>query len=226
MSQLKSMGTAQNVKVYRRHGAVGKLFGVSFANLGKLKKQLRTNQALAERLWKTANVDARTLALMIADPEELKASVLDGWLRDIRYPLLAGMLADVVAQSRFADSRLIKWCKSPNEITRTAGYSLVCSVFKAAEKSKLAAQYLDDAACKKILATIEAEIHGSRNQARQAMNGALIAIGIYRPRLTALAKKTAKRIGKVTVDHGETGCKTPDAIAYIDKAVRRKKERR
>jgi hypothetical protein len=33
----------------------------------------------------------------------------------------------------------------------------------------------------------------------------------------------AARIGKVKVDHGETGCKTPDAVPYIKKAVERKK---
>jgi len=26
------------------------------------------------------------------------------------------------------------------------------------------------------------------------------------------------RIGKVDVDHGETSCKTPDAVAYIERA--------
>jgi hypothetical protein len=54
------------------------------------------------------------------------------------------------------------------------------------------------------------------------MNNALIAIGVYKVALTAGAKATAKRIGKVKVDHGETLCTTPDAIAYIDKALKRK----
>ncbi|MEZ5405685.1 MAG: hypothetical protein R3F23_05755 [Verrucomicrobiia bacterium] len=31
------------------------------------------------------------------------------------------------------------------------------------------------------------------------------------------AKTVAKGIGKVVVDHGETGCKTPDAVSYIEK---------
>jgi hypothetical protein len=53
---------------------------------------------------------------------------------------------------------------------------------------------------------------------------ALIAIGIYRPALTKDAVATAKRIGKVAVDHGETSCKTPDAIPYIERALKRKKK--
>ena len=40
--------------------------------------------------------------------------------------------------------------------------------------------------------------------------------------LAALA--AAKRIGTVEVDHGETGCQTPDAGPYIRKTVAHRKE--
>ena len=33
----------------------------------------------------------------------------------------------------------------------------------------------------------------------------------------------AMRIGKVGVDHGETGCKTPDAIEHIERVKARRK---
>ncbi|MBU0985304.1 MAG: DNA alkylation repair protein, partial [candidate division Zixibacteria bacterium] len=55
MTELKSCGTAQNVKIYRRHGARGDLFGVSFANLGILRKRIGANHDLAEQLWRTGN---------------------------------------------------------------------------------------------------------------------------------------------------------------------------
>ena len=35
--------------------------------------------------------------------------------------------------------------------------------------------------------------------------------------LAAVATAAADRIGKVEVDHGGTGCKTPDAASYIAK---------
>jgi hypothetical protein len=41
--------------------------------------------------------------------------------------------------------------------------------------------------------------------------------------LEKMGTAAASRIGKVEVDHGETGCKTPDAIPYIKKAAARKK---
>lgn len=50
-----------------------------------------------------------------------------------------------------------------------------------------------------------------------AMNSALIAIGCRNAKLEKLAVAAAKRIGPVEVDHGDTSCKTPDAVAYIAK---------
>ena len=52
------------------------------------------------------------------------------------------------------------------------------------------------------------------------MNRALIAIGRRTPPLRRAATAAAKRIGPVEVDHGETGCKTPDAVAAITKKKR------
>jgi len=38
MRELKAMGTAQNRKIYGRHGVETEMYGVSFANLGQLRK--------------------------------------------------------------------------------------------------------------------------------------------------------------------------------------------
>jgi len=53
MAQLKAMGTAQNRKVCSRHGMSGPMFGVSYANLGKLQKKIKVDHDLAEKLWAT-----------------------------------------------------------------------------------------------------------------------------------------------------------------------------
>ena len=60
------------------------------------------------------------------------------------------------------------------------------------------------------------------------MNNALINIGVRNSALEKKAVAAAKRIGKVVVDHGETGCKTPDAASYIAKTLahRRKKAKK
>lgn len=75
MTELKRLGTALTIKIYRRHGAEENFYGVSFANLKVLQNELKTDQALAEQLWETGNVDALCLATMVADPVKFPASL-------------------------------------------------------------------------------------------------------------------------------------------------------
>ena len=51
------------------------------------------------------------------------------------------------------------------------------------------------------------------------MNNALINIGVRNPKLEKIAIAAAGRIGTGEVDHGETSCKTPEAVSYIKKTV-------
>ena len=211
MAALRKMGTAQNVKVYKRHGAGENLFGVSFANLTVLKKQLGVDHDLALALWDTGNSDARTLGTMIADPSALAPDATERWVNETRYYLLSDLLSGLVARSRFAREKMEEWMRSEREFVKQCGYDVLGGLLRDGAE-------ITDSECSKILGRIEKEIHGSPNRARHAMNMALIGIGIYRPALEARAIAAARRIGKVEVDHGETGCKTPDAASYIPKA--------
>jgi hypothetical protein len=85
-------------------------------------------------------------------------------------------------------------------------------------------QDLPDRYFEKYLKTIEKEIHGRKNRVRDAMNGAMIAIGMRSAALEKKATVAAGKVGKVEVDHGETGCKTPDAITYIKKGRARSRK--
>ena len=40
LQELESLGTAQNRKVYARHGVGEPLYGVSYANLGRVEKRI------------------------------------------------------------------------------------------------------------------------------------------------------------------------------------------
>ena len=73
LGALKKAGTAQNRKIYGNHGVTITMYGVSFAELKKLKKQIGTDTDLARQLWATGNHDARILACMIAGNDDLAA---------------------------------------------------------------------------------------------------------------------------------------------------------
>ena len=208
MDELKQMGTSQNVKVYQRHGAGDSVYGVSFANLGRLRKKIGRNHELALALWESGNMDARTLATMVVDVQRLTPLDIDKWMGDIHYYVLVDLFADALSRSPFALEKMKEWMKSKEESRKQCGYSLLASMLKNHVR-------IGENEAKQILETIEREIHSSPNRARHAMNMALIAIGVYQPDMTELAIDHARKIGKVEVDHGETRCRTPDAEDYI-----------
>ena len=215
LAALEAAGTAQNRKVYRRHGVSDPLYGVSYANQGKLAKQNKGDTELAIGLWESGNHDARILAAMIADPEAIRSSLLDAWVRGLDNYVLTDAFSDLVSQSPFAKTKVGRWTRSAQEFVGAAGWNVLARL--ARQDPELIDNELEG-----YLATIETEIHGRKNRSRHSMNSALIAIGIRNPKLERKALAAARRIGKVEVDHGETSCKTPDAPAYIRKAVARK----
>lgn len=211
IARLRLLGTAQARKIYARHGVRGDQFGVSYAELGKLKKAIKTDHALALGLWASGNHDARVLATMIADPTRLTVAELSRWAKDLPDCVLAGALSGLAAQVPAARDALDKWLASEDEWVGSFAWSLLSRYTTESES-------LTDAECERHLKTIERRIHASKNRLRHTMNGALIAIGLRNDKLEAKALAAAARIGKVEVDHGETSCETPEVAAYIRKA--------
>jgi 3-methyladenine DNA glycosylase AlkD len=212
MKELRANGSAQTRKIYRRHGGKGDMFGVSYAFLGKMKRKIKTDQKLAEQLWATGNYDARILATMVADAPSMTAATLDSWARDLEDRHLDAALSNVAAEAPSARKRMEKWTSAKNELIGCAGWHTLASLAREEEG-------LDDAYFENYLEKIETQIHSSPNWVKYAMNNALINIGVRNPKLEKKAIAAAKRIGTVDVDHGETGCKTPEAVAYIKKTV-------
>ncbi len=216
MAQLKKWGTEQGVKIYRKHGGKGKIYGVSFANLYKLQKKIKINHELAIKLWESRNLDAQVFATLIADPQKMKATQANTWVKDDNFNMLGGHIATVVAKTSFAKKKMEQWMKSKDEYICACGYATFSNMLKNGAD-------LSNENCKNYLKTIEKEIHDSPNRTRYSMNNAVIAIGTYRLEKEAIA--AAKKIGKVEVDHGDTSCKTPEAVSYIKKSVQKRKEK-
>lgn len=216
LAALKKLGKPQTATIYKRYGTGDNVFGVLTSEIAKLKKKIKVDHALALELWKTGNAEARILALLIADPEKVTRTDADGLLRDGPVRFIGCYLSGLLARSRIADETMYSWMKSADQFTREMGYGILGCRLKDDPDS------VSDADAQHLLATIETEIQRSPNWARYAMNGALISIGVYKPALRKKAIEAAIRIGKVEVDHGETYCKTPNAVLYIEKASKRR----
>ena len=220
IQELEDLGTEQNRKIYRRHGVGEDLFGVSFGNIRKLQKRIKNDHALALELWSTGNHDARILATMIADPKMIqeegpRQDWLESWAADLDNYIIADAFAEFVSKIAAAREQAERWSQSEEEWIGRVGWTIIAKI--AMKDRTLPDEYFEE-----LLPTIEAGIHTRENRVRDAMNSALIAIGIRNEKLQERAMLAAGNIGKVEVDHGATGCVTPDAASYILKTVNRK----
>lgn len=211
MSALERAGSAQTRKTYARHGAAEPMFGVSFATLKTLVKRIRVDHELALALWDTGNLDARNLAVKIADPARMSPADLDRWVQAPTARMCGGYVAHLAAESPHARAKADQWLAAPSDAQRCVAWRLVGAMAMLDEA-------ISDAWFAERLADIEETIHGAPDEQREAMNRAVIAIGCRNAALRKKATAAAKRIGKVEVDHGDTACKTPDAAQCIDKS--------
>ena len=209
MAELEANGSEQTRKTNRRHGITGEQFGVSYSFLNPFAKRIKVDHELAKSLWATVNYDARILATMIADPQQADDALLETWVHDLDNYAISAAFGVYAAKTLLARQKSAQWTKSDAEWIGATGWNML-GTLATNDKD------LPDEHFLPYLNTIERDLHSAKNRTRYSMNNALIAIGL-RPALEARALEVARNLGKVIVDHGDTSCKTPDAITYIQK---------
>jgi 3-methyladenine DNA glycosylase AlkD len=215
MVELKKKGSAQAQKTYARHGmAVENTFGVSIADLKSTAKTIKGKQSLACELFETGKMEAMYLAALVADGKLMTAKQLDQWAeKACSLPMIAEYSVPwVTVENPSACQLALKWMKSKKELVAAAGWCTYSGVVATTPDVAL-----DLAEIEKLLGTVVKDIGSAANRVRHAMNGFVIGVGSYVKPLTKQAKATAKQIGAVIVDVGDTDCKIPVATAYIEK---------
>lgn len=213
MDWLKAHGTEQTRKIYRRHGAHDPLYGVKISDLKVVLKSHRNNHRLAIELWESGNSDAMYLAALMADKKQASPKLLRGWMQDAYWYLLSeSAVAALAAESAHGWGLGLEWIQAQQEMVVAGGWAALSSWISLSDD-----EHIDIAAVRGHLKDISAHIHGAQNRVRYGMNNYVICVGSYITQLYAEALDTAHTIGAVTVDMGETSCKTPLASAYIEK---------
>jgi len=210
MRILEEAGSEQTRKTYARHGATGPMFGVRFGDLFKLMKVIDVDHALARELRATGNVDARNLAMKIVDPQAITPAELDRWAIENPMRMCGLYVATLAAESPHGRAKLREWLSSSDERLLATGWTLL------ARLSDLDESYPEDELLRRV-GEIEKSIHAAPNEVRSEMNRALISIGGRSPDMRKAVIAAAKRIGEVTIDHGDTACKTADAAETVER---------
>jgi 3-methyladenine DNA glycosylase AlkD len=213
MQELESLGNEQQVKTYRRHGANGPMFGVKIGDLKKIVKKIKGDQSLALELWDTGNSDAMYLAALVADGGKMTTKQLDAWAKSAWWQMLSEYSVPWVASEHpQAFSIAKKWMASKQAHIQAAGWNAYSSAISIRPDSEL-----DLAEIEELLKAVESGIKTADNRVKYAMNCFVISVGSYVKPLLSRAKATAKRMGAVDVDVGDTACKVPLAAEYIAK---------
>ena len=217
LAELKSLGRDSYKSTLLRHGIREPVFGVSIAEMKKIVKRVKKDYALSLALYDTGVYDAMYLAGLIADDMAMTKADLQRWVKNANCAALCGYTVPWVAsEGRFGNELALEWIESKDEGIASAGWSTLACLVALKDDAEL-----DVPACKKLLDRVAKSIHSAPNRVRSAMNGFMIAVGSYVKELTATAIATAKKVGVVSVDVGDTECKVPDAATYIDKAKQR-----
>lgn len=224
LQELEAAGSEQTRKTNRRHGIGDNQYGVLYSFFDTFTKQIKRDKDPARdhqiglELWATGNHDARVLAARLLDPKRLDHDTLTAWAYDIDNYGMASVVGGLAARTNDAQVLAERWIDADGEWVEKAGWDALGQLGLNGA--------LSDADAAALLTRIERDLPGAKNYVRYAMNNVLIGIGGHGGDLSTPAIAVAQRIGKVKVDHGETGCKTPDAVPYIEKMLARAEKKK
>lgn len=219
LAKLESLGDekrrAYNVKI---GAGKAKQFGVATGDVRALAKKIKTDHALALELWKTGNIDAQLLAILLMKPKSLSAAELDKMVRAARFAWVADWLnAYIVKEQPPADKETlrIKWMEDEDGWAARAGWNLTASRINKGGKD---VEGLD---LPGLLDRIESEMADAPPETQWTMNAALAAIGIHFPKHRKRAIAIGEKLGIYRDYPCSKGCTSPFAPIWINEMVKR-----
>lgn len=214
LEQLRDLGEESYKRIIMKHGVKEPLYGVKIEEMKKIMKQVKGGHDIALKLYDSGIYDAMYLAGLVAEPEKMTKPQLQKWAKNANAPILREYTAAwVAAESKHGLEKALEWIASGDEHLSTTGWATLSSIVTITDDKDLDMGLLRD-----LLKKAAAAIHSSGNREKLAMNGFVMAVGIHVKELNELAKRTAREIGKVTADMGDTACKIPSSLEYIEKA--------
>jgi 3-methyladenine DNA glycosylase AlkD len=169
---LRGQGSEKNVLGMARFGISSKnTFGAPMPIIRELGKRIKKNHSLALELWDTEIHEARILASLIADSDELEPQTMDDWTNDFdSWDVCDQTCGNLYCYSKYADSKIFQWAESDKEFVRRTAFALIA--YLAVRRKKVS----DEEFYKFFDIIIEHSID-ERNFVRKAVNWAIRQMG-------------------------------------------------
>ena len=193
IERLKSLSNPRAIEGMARYGITPqKTYGVSIPNLRKIAKRAGTDHKLAQQLWASGIHEARILASMVDNPDEVTEEQMESWVKDFDSWDACDQCCNNLfrRETKFAYQKAVEWSSREEEFAKRAGFVLMAAL-AVHDKNAKDVEFLE------FLPIIRRGSVDSRNFVKKAVNWALRQIGKRNLNLNKKAIETAKEIQKI-----------------------------
>lgn len=190
MSELQQLADPKNVEGQQRFAIRGGIqLGVSLVDLRRMARGVKDHD-LALRLWDSGVHEARLLASMVDDPQQVTVAQMNAWVDDFD----SWDICDQVTDNLFLYTEGIldlipEWAKRDEEFVRRAAFATMAAIAWHGKE-------FSDETVAAFLPLIEEKADDPRNFVKKAVNWALRNIGKRRPNLRQQAVDCARRLSE------------------------------
>jgi len=189
LGRLRQAATPKTLAGMARYGIPDtRAMGVPMRSMQAIARETGRDRALAQALWETGWYEARTVAVLVAEPGRMSRGEADAWVADFdSWAICDTACFHLFDRTRFAWDAVADWAGAEPEFVRRTGFALIWAL---ALHDKAAT----DAAFLGALQLIEAAEPDPRPLVRKAADMALRAVGRRNRLLNAEAIAVARRM--------------------------------
>lgn len=211
LNRIRELGDPRAVAIWERMTQLppDRYLGAGLTKLKNLAKEIKKDHDLAVELWETRLHDAKLLSTMVEEPKKATVAQLEKQVAEIYTWDLADKYAQLVVSKHSEGQALAdQWRADKTEMIRRTAMTTASELAK--KNKKLADEYFAT-----FLDHIREHIAVETNWAKEGMINALMGIGSRNAALHAVALEIAEANPGIEIDYGDTSCKTPDYLAYL-----------
>ena len=169
---LRSKAKPDQLEGMARYGmAVEQRLGVSVPDMRKIAKELGKDHQLALEMWNTGIAEAKIVAAMIDNPDEVTNSQMEDWVKDIdSWDVCDQVCMNLFEKSPLVWRKIIDWSERDEEFVRRTAFSLIACLAWHDKKA-------GDEKFIELFPVIRQGATDERNFVKKAVNWALRNIG-------------------------------------------------
>jgi 3-methyladenine DNA glycosylase AlkD len=194
MEELRAVADPSRLPGMARVGIqVDRALGVSIPHLRRIGRLHGPDHALALDLWKSGIHEARILASMTDDPEQVTREQMEAWALDFEsWDLCDQVIGNLFGRAPFAADVARAWTKRPETFVKRAGFVLI-AVRAVHDRSA------SDRTFVAWFPTIRRGAEDDRNYVRKAVSWALRQIGKRNLALNGAAIREAEMLSTSSI---------------------------